>query len=59
MSAGRVPIQERLNAEAERKRENREKIKRVHEIEAMKECSFKPKTNGDVFYLPKYPRLGT
>ena len=43
-SVSRVPIHDRLIKEDEKRRENREKIKRNLEIEEMKECSFQPKT---------------
>ena len=36
----RPPIEDRLIAEVEKRRENREKIKRDQDIEEMKECSF-------------------
>jgi hypothetical protein len=34
-----------------------EKIRRKHDIESMKECSFHPKTN-EFNLIPKYPRMG-
>jgi len=37
-----LPVEERLLAQADKKKENREKIKRSMEIESMKECSFTP-----------------
>ena len=36
----RPPIQDRLIAEVEKRKEKREKIKRDTDIEEMKECSF-------------------
>lgn len=57
MSAQRVPIQDRLNNENEKRRMNREKIKRKADIESMKDCTFQPKTN-DYNLIPKYPRMG-
>jgi len=35
-----------LIAEVEKRRENREKIKRNLELEEMRECSFQPKIKG-------------
>ena len=37
------PVQDRLIAEVEKRKENREKIKRDLDLEEMKECSFQPK----------------
>ena len=39
-SVTRMPIHDRLISEVEKRKENREKIKRNLEIEEMKECSF-------------------
>lgn len=53
----RLPIQDRLIAEANRRKENREKIKKNLEIEEMRECSFQPRL-GDYKVLPRYPKVG-
>ena len=53
-----IPIHERVLIEVEKKRENREKIKRNLDMEEMKECSFKPKLL-DYSVLPRYPKVGT
>lgn len=43
-------------AEVNKRKENREKLKKNLEIEEMKECSFQPKL-GDYKVLPRYPKL--
>jgi len=53
----REPIQDRLIAEVEKRRETREKLKRNLDIEEMKECSFQPKLN-EYKLLPRYPKYG-
>jgi len=45
-----------LIAEVEKRRENREKIRRDQDIEEMKECSFQPKTN-EYNLVPRNPRM--
>ena len=50
----RPPIQDRLINEVEKRRENREKIKRGMEIEQMKECSFQPQVT-DYKLIPRNP----
>ena len=49
------PIQDRLIAEVEKRKEAREKLKRNLDIEEMKECSFMPKLN-DYNLLPRNPQ---
>lgn len=44
-NSNRAPIQDRLVAEVEKRRENREKMKRNLDMEEMRECSFQPKLN--------------
>lgn len=54
--ASRIPIQERLIAEVNKRKENREKLKKNLEIEQMKECSFQPKLS-DYKIIPRYPKM--
>ena len=44
MFGEQLPLQERLLHEADRRRENREKLKREQELQLMQECSFQPRT---------------
>ena len=55
-SQNMYPIQDRLIAEAEKKKENLEKAKRKKELEEMKQCTFQPKTN-TYKIAPKNPRV--
>ena len=52
----RLPIQDRLISEVNKRKENREKLKKNLEIEQMKECSFQPKL-GDYKVIPRYPKM--
>lgn len=43
-------LEERLLHEADRKRENRERLKREKELNEMRECSFQPNTNANASF---------
>lgn len=52
----RPPIQERLVAEVEKRKEHREKLKREKDLQDMKECSFHPNIK-DYKIIPRNPKL--
>ena len=53
----RIPIQDRLIAENEKKRENLEKIKRDQELRDMEQCTFQPRLN-EYKLVPRNPKMG-
>lgn len=53
----RPPLQDRLIQEVEKRKENREKLKRNKDLEELKECSFHPKIT-DYKVVPKNPKMG-
>ena len=62
-SSHHTRIQDRISHEVEKRRENREKIKRDIDLQEMKECSFQPKIKSNVLggyrsQTPIHERIG-
>ena len=52
-SFNRIPLADRLMHEADRRKENRERMKMLQEMEEMEECSFQPNLNNSKAMINK------